>query len=60
MDESVLPYFDQPEIFANPLLGERHALDREQFKTVLDDFYCLHGWDPQTGQPTKERLEAQC
>ena len=58
MDETVLPYFDQPETFANPLLKERHSLDRQQFKTVLDEFYNLHGWDPQTGQPTKERLEA--
>jgi len=57
MDETVLPYFDQPESFPNPLLEERHSLDREQFKSVLDEFYRLHGWEPETGQPTKERLD---
>ncbi len=57
MDETVLPYFDQPETFSNPLLEERYSLDRKQFKFVLDEFYILHGWDPETGQPTKERLD---
>ncbi len=57
MDETVLPYFDQPESFPNPLLEERHSLDREQFKSVLDEFYRLHGWEPETGRPTKERLD---
>jgi hypothetical protein len=31
-------------------------LDREQFEPVLDEFYALHGWDPQTGWPTREHL----
>jgi hypothetical protein len=58
MDESVLSYFDRPELMSNPLLEQRHGLDRQRFKPVLDRFYRLHGWDPQTGRPTKERLEA--
>jgi aldehyde:ferredoxin oxidoreductase len=58
MDESVLPSFEYPENWANPLLGERHALDREQFKPVMDDYYRCQGWDPQTGWPTRERLAA--
>ena len=57
IDEMMLPYFDQTETFQNPLLEERHSLDREKFRHVLDEFYSLHGWDPATGQPTKERLD---
>ena len=26
-------------------------------KPVLDEFYSLHGWDPETGWPTRETLE---
>ena len=58
VDEMVLPYFEQPESHQNPLLEEIYSLDREQFRPVLDEFYSLHGWDPATGWPTKERLEA--
>lgn len=58
IDEMVLPYFDQPESFVSPLLGERHGLDRDEFKKVLDKFYALHGWDTETGQPTKQRLDS--
>jgi aldehyde:ferredoxin oxidoreductase len=55
-DETVLPSFEYPENWVNPLLGERHALDREQFTPVMDDYYRLQGWDERTGWPTKERL----
>ena len=58
MDETILPYFDQPETFQNPLLEKRYSIDRKQFKSVLDEFYSLHGWNPETGRPTKERLES--
>ena len=57
VDETVLPYFDQLESHQNPLLEKRYGLDREKFRPVLDEFYSLHGWDPATGWPTKERLE---
>ena len=56
LDESVLPYFEQPEMGMNPLLGARHALDRGQFAPVLDEFYALHGWD-NNGRPTQESLD---
>jgi aldehyde:ferredoxin oxidoreductase len=56
VDESALPYFDQPEGFANRLLGKRYQLDRRAYKEVLDEFYTLHGWDPKTGVPTRKRL----
>jgi aldehyde:ferredoxin oxidoreductase len=57
VDELALAYFEQPESFPNPLVGKPQALDREQFRPVADAFYTLHGWDPATGQPTRERLE---
>ena len=56
VDEMVLPYFEQPETFLSPFQRERHQLDREEFKPVVDEFYALHGWDPQTGWPTLECL----
>jgi aldehyde:ferredoxin oxidoreductase len=56
-DEMVLPFFEQEETVANPLLGERHGLDRDQFKPVLDEFYTLHGWDPATAWPIRESMD---
>jgi len=56
MDERVLPSFEYPENWPNPLLGERYALDRERFKPVMDDYYRHQGWDVETGWPTRERL----
>ena len=56
VDETVLPYFERKEPYQNPFLDKRHALDREQFKPVLDEFYNLHGWDTKRGWPTRKRL----
>jgi aldehyde:ferredoxin oxidoreductase len=56
MDEMVLPYYERTEPYQNPFLDRRHALDREQFKPVLDEFYTLHGWDIERGWPTPDRL----
>jgi hypothetical protein len=56
MDETVLPYFQEPELHQNPYLDRRHGLDRAQFEPVLDAFYQLHGWDVQRGWPTEARL----
>jgi len=58
MDETVLAQFDYEENWQNPLLDQRHALDREAFRPVADEYYRLLGWDIQTGRPTRERLEA--
>ena len=55
-DEMVLPYFGQTELYQSPFLEKRYALDREQFKPVVDEFYALHGWDAERGWPTRERL----
>jgi aldehyde:ferredoxin oxidoreductase len=56
MDESVLPSFEYPENWVNPELGQRYALDRAQFKPVMDDYYHYQGWDVESGWPTPERL----
>jgi aldehyde:ferredoxin oxidoreductase len=55
-DEMVLPYFEEPELYPNPVLGKRLGLDREQFGPVMDEFYQLHGWDVERAWPTPERL----
>jgi aldehyde:ferredoxin oxidoreductase len=55
-DEMVLPYFEEPELYPNPLIGKHQGLDREQFKPVMDRFYQLHGWDVKRAWPTPERL----
>ena len=39
-----------------PLKGE--ALSRDGFERSLTVLYGLKGWDPETGRPTRERLEA--
>jgi aldehyde:ferredoxin oxidoreductase len=55
-DEMVLPYFEQTELVQSPFLDRRYGLDRAQFRPVMDEFYALHGWDPESGWPTRERL----
>ncbi len=57
MDESLLPAFEYKENWANPLLGEKHALDRDTFRPVADEYYRLLGWDVETGRPTQQRLD---
>jgi aldehyde:ferredoxin oxidoreductase len=56
MDETVLSYFERTEPYHNPFLDRCHALDRERFEPVMDEFYRLHGWDMERGWPTRERL----
>jgi aldehyde:ferredoxin oxidoreductase len=58
MDGIVLQSFEYPENWVNPLLGERYALDREQFRPVADQYYSLLGWDLDRAWPTPERLGA--
>jgi hypothetical protein len=56
MDEMVLSYFERREPYQNPFLDRRHALDRKQFKPVMDEFYRLHGLDRERAWPTRGRL----
>ncbi|MDA8216801.1 MAG: hypothetical protein M0Z94_04205, partial [Dehalococcoidales bacterium] len=57
-DESVIGLFQQPEWWANPLLGEKQGMDPEKFRQMLSEYYQLRGWDVATGHPTRARLEA--
>ncbi|MHB1295608.1 MAG: aldehyde ferredoxin oxidoreductase N-terminal domain-containing protein [Anaerolineae bacterium] len=57
VDEQVIPYFEQLENRANPLLGEKQGLDRAQFIKLFDEYLTLRGWDTATGRPTRARLE---
>jgi aldehyde:ferredoxin oxidoreductase len=41
-----------------PSIPDGIPLDLEQFSGVLDCYYELRGWNPETGWPTRERLEA--
>ena len=56
MDERVLPSFEYDEIWVNPELGSKRALDREAFRPVMDHYLELRGWDVETGWPTAEKL----
>jgi aldehyde:ferredoxin oxidoreductase len=56
MDERALPAFEYDENWINPEINERHALDRQAFTPVMDEYYRLRGWDASTGWPTPERL----
>jgi hypothetical protein len=56
-DEMVLPYFEEPELYPNPFLGECLGLDGEQFRPEMERFYKLHGWDIERAWPTPERLQ---
>ena len=38
-----------------PLKG--NAIPRAEFERALTVLYCLKGWEPETGRPTRERLE---
>jgi len=58
MDEHAIDAFAYPENWVNPVLNRRYALDRVQFKPVLDAYYRKLGWDEITGWPTPERLQA--
>ena len=55
-DESVIPYFSEPENFVNPYLGAPQRLDADRFRALLDEFYRRKGWDSKTGVPTAARL----
>ena len=57
VDEEVIPYFERVDNWVNPYVGTNKALDREKFAVLLDEYYKLRGWDPETGRPTRAKLE---
>ena len=49
-----------PERLFQPLENgalEGHALSREEFESALTQLYQIKGWDPESGQPSRQRLE---
>ena len=57
VDEAVIPYFEQVEQWVNPLVGTGQKLDRRKFAGLLDEYYRLRGWDPETGVPKRAKME---
>jgi aldehyde:ferredoxin oxidoreductase len=56
-DESIIPYFEREEAWANPLVGEKKCLDGAKFRGILEEYYQLRGWDLTQGRPTRGKLE---
>jgi aldehyde:ferredoxin oxidoreductase len=53
-DEAVIPHFQWPE----KTDGTHLSADAHEFHALLDRYYALHGWDQETGAPTREKLQA--
>ncbi|MGD8603669.1 MAG: aldehyde ferredoxin oxidoreductase C-terminal domain-containing protein, partial [Anaerolineales bacterium] len=50
-----------PERLFSPLENgalKGEAFPREDFETALTTLYKIKGWDPETGNPTRQKLEA--
>lgn len=50
-----------PKRMFEPLTGgpsDGKVVDRERWETALETYYRMAGWDPQTGNPTRDTLEA--
>lgn len=48
-------YFDEPTPLGLPIVRGK-SIDREKFRTMLDEYYRHHGWD-ENGVPTREKLQ---
>jgi len=56
-DDPVLDFFcETTEENPNPLLGERRRAERGPLTELATRFYALRAWNPETGNPTAERL----
>ncbi|MCE5258214.1 MAG: aldehyde ferredoxin oxidoreductase C-terminal domain-containing protein, partial [Chloroflexi bacterium] len=51
-DEAVIPHYQWPDKTDGTHLSE----DASEFKTLLDRYYDLRGWDRTTGWPTSDKL----
>jgi aldehyde:ferredoxin oxidoreductase len=47
-------YWEEP-VRSGPYRGQR--IDHKAWEGMLDEYYRLHGWDPETGLQTSEGLE---
>ena len=50
LDEEATRYFFKPD-------ARGVSLDPEKFRALMDEFYPMRGWDPDTGRPTRATLE---
>lgn len=49
------------KFFERPLKGgpsDGYVLDRDEWQQAVDTYYAMCGWDPETGHPTRAKLEA--
>ena len=53
-DDLIHPRLTQP-LPAGPVAGKSFSM--EQFRTALETYYGLMGWDPATAAPTRAKLE---
>ncbi len=62
-DESVIPYYTQTQENGVGAIADwpdepgPRVLDPDKFKDLLGRIYELHGWDKETGWPTRDTLE---
>lgn len=49
-DEKMIAYYEQPD-------DKGIVLNREKYLGLMDEYYKVRGWDPQTGRPTREKLK---
>jgi aldehyde:ferredoxin oxidoreductase len=54
-DKLVDRYHDEPTPLGLPVVRGR-SIDRDKFKTMVDEYYQHHGWD-KNGVPTKKKLK---
>jgi aldehyde:ferredoxin oxidoreductase len=57
-DEGVIPYFSKPETRVNPFIKKKVGMDGGKFRKMMDEYYERRGWDPATGIPKREKLQA--
>jgi len=48
-------FFEEPLTMGS---GKGAVLDREEFAKMMDEYYRMRGWDPETTKPTKAKLES--
>ncbi|MCJ7625486.1 MAG: hypothetical protein MUO76_18485 [Anaerolineaceae bacterium] len=56
-DESVISYFEYPEWWQNPLIGDKKRLEIDKFIPLLERYYRARGWVVETGWPSADKLK---
>jgi aldehyde:ferredoxin oxidoreductase len=55
-DETIVPYLHHPEGAESPYLEGKGNFRHERFCALLDEYYALRGWDPESGAPLPKTL----